>query len=162
MILSRQNTRMASFILLCLLAPFSVAEIYKWTDKNGKVHFSERKPGNTPSEAVKLKNVNSSKAQKIYQHSTSKNTQSSTTPNSSPASQSPFPKTEEECIAEYNLSCDQVFNWEKYAMEACRKARYADCDNSSFLARKFKPVTTKQRQIANRARRARIQRNAGN
>lgn len=38
-----------------LLSTYSVAEIYKWTDENGKVHFSDQKPNSNGGESVKLK-----------------------------------------------------------------------------------------------------------
>ncbi|MCW8945176.1 MAG: DUF4124 domain-containing protein [Sedimenticola sp.] len=40
-----------------LLLPLTVvdAEIYKWTDAKGKVHFSDSKPVTEPAEAIELK-----------------------------------------------------------------------------------------------------------
>lgn len=49
---------MKNLILLScmLLASFCVhAEIYKWTDKNGAVHFSDSNPGKIPAETVKVR-----------------------------------------------------------------------------------------------------------
>lgn len=53
--------------MLLLTAGFSTAEVYRWADENGKVHFSDRKPAaNTGhvaediSEQVKNTNIDSS------------------------------------------------------------------------------------------------------
>ena len=44
-------------VLLILLFPLAAmnAEIYKWTDEKGKVHFSDSKPVTQPVEEVELK-----------------------------------------------------------------------------------------------------------
>lgn len=44
-------------LLLCMLLASSSlrAEIYKWTDKNGAVHFSDSNPGKVPAETVKVR-----------------------------------------------------------------------------------------------------------
>ncbi len=43
------------FMLLLLCAVDGYAEIYKWTDKKGKVHFSDKKPRNLKSEEIRLR-----------------------------------------------------------------------------------------------------------
>jgi glutaredoxin len=47
--------RAIALLLMALLA-FSVAaqEVYKWTDDQGVVHFSDRKPADAPAHAVQL------------------------------------------------------------------------------------------------------------
>ena len=46
---------MKIIIILLLLVVFpSQAEIYKWVDENGKVHFSDRKPESEKTEELKL------------------------------------------------------------------------------------------------------------
>ena len=42
-------------IAFILLPVTSNAEIYRWTDENGKVHFSDQKPWQTESEKVEVK-----------------------------------------------------------------------------------------------------------
>ena len=40
-------------VLLCLLPAFGFAEIYRWVDENGKVHFADQPPeDNTATEEV--------------------------------------------------------------------------------------------------------------
>ncbi len=42
-------------LLLVFVALDGVAEIYKWTDESGKVHFSDKKPRNLQSKEIKLR-----------------------------------------------------------------------------------------------------------
>lgn len=42
-------------IAFILLPVISNAEIYRWTDENGKLHFSDQKPWQTKSEKVEVK-----------------------------------------------------------------------------------------------------------
>lgn len=58
-----------AFILLCIILCLpSFAELYQWTDKNGKVHYSDRKPADQ-SEAQEISkkltpvNIDSSRTQ---------------------------------------------------------------------------------------------------
>ncbi|MDI9244665.1 DUF4124 domain-containing protein [Marinobacter sp. CHS3-4] len=47
------------FLLLTLLANASLAEIYKWVDEDGKVHFSDRKDNRIEQELVDVKTTSS-------------------------------------------------------------------------------------------------------
>jgi len=41
-------------LLVCLLAGPALADMYKWTDENGKTHYSDQPPpGTTKSETIK-------------------------------------------------------------------------------------------------------------
>ena len=42
-------------MLFTLLAPTSHAQIYKWKDADGKVHFGDKKPANKKAENIQLK-----------------------------------------------------------------------------------------------------------
>ena len=46
--------RLALAILILALAPFASAQLYKWVDKDGKVHYSDQPP---PAQASKQINV---------------------------------------------------------------------------------------------------------
>lgn len=46
--------RVSLFLLLLLCAVNGSAEIYKWTDERGNVHFSDKKPANLESEEIQL------------------------------------------------------------------------------------------------------------
>lgn len=39
-------------LLLTTLALPSAADLYKWTDENGKVHFSDKQPGNAAAKVI--------------------------------------------------------------------------------------------------------------
>jgi glutaredoxin len=43
------------FILLLFITNLSIAEIFKWTDKNGVIHYSENKPEKESVEEFQLK-----------------------------------------------------------------------------------------------------------
>ena len=47
--------RKTFFLLLAVLAGSSHAEIYKWVDDKGKVHFTDQKPREQKAEELKLK-----------------------------------------------------------------------------------------------------------
>ncbi len=46
--------RLALAILILAVAPFASAQLYKWVDKDGKVHYSDQPP---PAQAAKQINV---------------------------------------------------------------------------------------------------------
>ena len=48
----------AIVVAVCLLVPVAYAQIYKWVDESGKVHFSDKKPDEGLSEQVEVQ-VNS-------------------------------------------------------------------------------------------------------
>ena len=52
---NKEIKRVVLFMLLLLSALNGNAEIYKWTDEKGKVHFSDRKPGNLEPEEIELR-----------------------------------------------------------------------------------------------------------
>lgn len=43
------------FSLLLLASPFAHAGIYKWTDDQGNVHYSQTKPSNQKAESLRIK-----------------------------------------------------------------------------------------------------------
>lgn len=50
------------FIVMILIQPLDASEIYKWTDKEGKIHFSQKKPKQSTSlESLKANNNNAFK-----------------------------------------------------------------------------------------------------
>ncbi|WP_250657445.1 DUF4124 domain-containing protein [Alkalimarinus coralli] len=59
-------------IFVCASAP-AVAEIYKWTDDSGRVHFSDKSPGKT-AEVVELKQEEGSKQESPSSQNSLENT----------------------------------------------------------------------------------------
>ncbi len=50
--------RTGIFILLCLLNGFSVsAQVYKWVDENGVIHYSQKKPEAEEATQIKIKGM---------------------------------------------------------------------------------------------------------
>jgi len=45
----------ARFILMMVFAVLASAEVFKWVDENGKVHYSDKKPEKAEAETVELK-----------------------------------------------------------------------------------------------------------
>jgi len=48
-----------STLICCLsllfIASFAQAEVFKWVDKNGQVHYSDKKPENQSTEEIKIR-----------------------------------------------------------------------------------------------------------
>lgn len=57
------NPRAACLALLILFALPAHAEIYKWTDANGKVHYGDQAPASTPTKTLDVKPTQPSGAQ---------------------------------------------------------------------------------------------------
>ena len=71
----------ALFALCLVVAGDAVSDIYRWTDENGKAHYSDRNPGDQKTESIEVK-VNTYKSvsydtsifdtgQKVVMYSTS-------------------------------------------------------------------------------------------
>ncbi len=45
----------APLLAVLVVATSAVAEVYRWTDENGKVHLSDRRPWRTEAETVEVK-----------------------------------------------------------------------------------------------------------
>lgn len=55
-VVCRNTVRVCLILLasLCILAPAVNADIYRWVDENGKVHFSDEKPEKVQTEQVDI------------------------------------------------------------------------------------------------------------
>jgi len=49
--------KLVIFIVLLLTAKSALAEVYRWVDKNGKVHYSDEPPKNKQAEKVELQEL---------------------------------------------------------------------------------------------------------
>ena len=50
-----RRTELLATLLLCLVSAAAAAEVYKWVDEQGKVHYGDRPPGQgTPSDRLVL------------------------------------------------------------------------------------------------------------
>lgn len=49
---------LAACVTLFIHADFAQADIYKWTDSNGKVHYSDAEPAEQKAETVNVDNIN--------------------------------------------------------------------------------------------------------
>ena len=59
--------KLGLFLLLVFITINAKAEVYKYIDKNGQVHFTDRRAAQGNSEQVKLPPINSIKSPKITQ-----------------------------------------------------------------------------------------------
>ena len=54
------TTRIAILILLCALALPATAQVYRWVDKDGKVHYTgDKPPADVQAEVLPIKSANS-------------------------------------------------------------------------------------------------------
>ncbi len=54
------TTRIAILILLCALALPATAQVYRWVDKDGKVHYTgDKPPADVQAEVLPIKSTNS-------------------------------------------------------------------------------------------------------
>ncbi len=51
------TTRIAILILLCALALPATAQVYRWVDKDGKVHYASQKPPDVTAEELPIKSA---------------------------------------------------------------------------------------------------------
>ena len=51
--------RTTLLVLLCALALPATAQVYRWVDKDGKVHYTDQKPPDVQAEALPIKSANS-------------------------------------------------------------------------------------------------------
>ena len=54
-------------LIILLIPPLCYAEIYKWTDENGGVHYGER-PSNPNSEKIEIKSSTSQPDEGLEKH----------------------------------------------------------------------------------------------
>ena len=52
-------TRSSILVLLCTLALPAAAQVYRWVDKNGQVHYSSAKPPEVKVDELKIQSANS-------------------------------------------------------------------------------------------------------
>lgn len=72
---------LVAFAVILMMPVSSLAQVYKWTDENGKVHFSDQKPESIQAEEVRVNvntytnvtqgNSNLAPTQKVVMYSTS-------------------------------------------------------------------------------------------
>lgn len=51
--------RIALLLTLCALALPATAQVYRWVDKDGKVHYTQQKPPDVKAEELPIKSANS-------------------------------------------------------------------------------------------------------
>lgn len=136
--------------LLLMLFCFSVsdmasAQIIKWTDEHGKVHYGDTVPESyrKSSETIEVDNSNVMENNAVVPHA--RPSSDLRRPSQQPDSAKFDPNTfsdETECQEIYGMSCDRVNNWRKYAEIACKERKQEkNCEDASYLETKYKPRT---------------------
>jgi hypothetical protein len=156
-----------AFVLLsiCLLSLSLQAQIYSWVDEQGNRMYSDQKPASgQDSTTVKDSGTanyfeplssDETTPSPTKQQTESHSLQSShSNAESSPGAENVM--TEQYCQEIYQLPCDRVVNWEKYALADCDNDDR--CEDSGFLERKYKPLAIAD--IQRRANSAGARRNA--
>lgn len=140
-------------IALCVCVGLSVngqAQIVKWTDSNGKVHFGDTVPAEykDTAEEVALSSANiiaNDNSSSLPQPEPLENTDTRIVNRQSSTS---VAEEEAECQKDYGMPCDAVENWEATARQNCLQNRGGDnCNDSEYLASKYKPRTLAQKRL---------------
>lgn len=144
-----------AFSVLLLGSTLCQAEIYRWKDAEGNTVYSDQKQSESAEKAtLKDKNVNYYAAPKA-KPATVKPIQQpvdtlATLEAMEDKAEDDGAMSEAECQQQYRRSCEQVDNWEKYALEDC--GNDPRCDDPDYLDRKYRPRTTDEmREVARRA-----------
>ena len=141
------ESTMLNYLLRFLFLSFTVvthADIYSWIDEQGNRIYSDQNPAGHSKDQL----INSKQPLNVYQPPRKPTattravaTASNDSASSLKAEDKPYntqKKDEKDCQQTYGLSCDRVNNWQQYARDACGDD--PRCDDSDFLARKYKPV----------------------
>lgn len=159
--MGRPNRLVIIFYGLILLIPtLTTAEIYKWVDEKGKVHFGERKPEGSEAKTVDLKPLNTGDSVKVDKHryrpkKSRPSHYSGATPRKNSTPPPRYPLSERECQRIYGLNCSRVFNWIMFAVEQCKKDRGGrNCKNEYYLRDKYKPTTLEEQRLSRERARA--------
>jgi glutaredoxin len=60
------------FLILCALTSMANAEVYRWTDEHGRIHFGDRPPAGTATEQVQV-HINTYSAPQIVSRPSDRN-----------------------------------------------------------------------------------------
>lgn len=125
------------FALLLAIAAPSSAEMYRWTDENGQVHFSDRQSQDSTEVSVKEgNNFRGREAQERVLRA-GKADSNWSKPHYQPKRATPTHDPHEEVVAERKLEEQRRRDY----METCKKQRRVNCGEEAFQkeesARKF-------------------------
>lgn len=127
-----------------------LADVVKWTDENGQVHYGDVVPEKyrdiaepvdvTPANTLETQRYPAFPAAKDNKEKKKKNVQKKAADNTL--------KNEKKCQKIYGMSCDQINNWEANAKANClAKNGGKKCNDPKYLETKYKPRTLKEKQL---------------
>jgi len=162
-----------SLVLLSIGSP--IAEIYKWVDKEGEVHYGDFPPEDykpeevniAPGPSVEENQKSRQRTQKLLKEQAQR--QRSREHEAKEKEQAELRKAdrkkfadlalefgghwvfgiglEQQCQEKYRLSCDALLNWKTQAFKKCKEEHGSDqdCEDDSYLLR-FKPLTIEEQR----------------
>jgi hypothetical protein len=140
------NRPLIIFSVLCLnFSSLASAEVYSWKDKSGNTVYSDQKPSahaqpSPPSSQVNYYDAETATKDSHTAEPAALNAEIAQTPKDSE------PKTqrlsEQQCQQQYRRSCDEVYNWQQYAREAC--GNDSRCADEDYLERKYRPHSNEE------------------
>lgn len=155
--------RILLLLTALIAAPFSQAEIYKWVDERGNVHFSDEKPDSAPTVETIRPNTDKTGVQLTNPASADQWKQDALQPPASTAqpaaASSPSPRTRNanadyqrqdwcegvvgDCFTEqqdhvcklrYGQECQKIYHWKVCQHQHCTDNRLADkCDSPFYF-----------------------------
>lgn len=163
------------FFLVLLVAKPPIAEVYKWVDENGNVHYGDCPPENCKPEEVEIApgpseeeiRVSKQRTQKLIKDQSQKEqlreheTKSKKQNKLRKEEGEKFAALvlefgghwvigvdlEQQCQNKFELSCDELLNWKEQAITKCKEERGSDhdCGDDTYLL-KFKPRTIEEQR----------------
>jgi hypothetical protein len=160
------NTIKALIVLSISLLSLSLqAQIYSWVDEQGNRMYSDQKPAAGQDSTTVQDSGTANYFKPQYSEETTRSPSKQQTQSQSKQSRQSKSEnnsrtedvmTEPYCQEIYQLPCDRVVNWEKYAIADCDNDDR--CEDPGFLERKYKPLPIAD--IQRRANSAGARRNA--
>ena len=145
------------------LTPAVHAQIYSYIDENGNRVYTDQKPLSEKGSAQKP--IATDGAVNFYSPpkretaikknnapetpDTQLNASSNDIANTDSEGSGEGNMTEQQCQEQYQLSCDRVVNWRRYALEKCGK-KDPRCQDEEYLDAKYRPRTIEEMQTVAR------------
>lgn len=150
--MNRVNSSFFIALFALLVLPINTqAQVVKWTDEHGKVHYGDKAPEQyrESSEPVVLNEPNliNSENQPLVQRRDVPAKNRPADEGRSESEDKNWFSDEAECQEVYGMSCDRVNNWRSYAEAACKQRKQEkNCADESYLETKYKPRTLEKIQ----------------
>ncbi len=147
--------RTATFLLLSLVVVFPMAiqaDVVKWTDENGNVHYGDVVPEKYQDNAKTIDttpaNILESQHKPAFPKTERTQIKEKKSQNNFQKNASQKLKSEKKCQKIYGLSCNQINNWQENAKKECLSKNGGNkCNDPNYLETKYKPRTLKEKRL---------------